>query len=182
MVSTIVGWEQPQGTRRGSPNARSAWLTHLGRTGNVGRMKPEGVGGGSQAGPRMPQRPAGGPAPRTAKARVRRSWKEPATADILEQAPRMIHRGPRRAGLPRAGAKGPCRRRPGAHGPEAGSQPSPPRGPEGSGANREPRGAGRAGARGGSEPRTHRGSRLLAPWPFLASLTPIQSVFLKRVF
>lgn len=32
--------------------------------------------------------------PGKAKTRVRGSWKEPTTADILEQAPRMIHLGP----------------------------------------------------------------------------------------
>lgn len=119
----------------------------------------------------------GGPAPSTAKARVRRSWKEPATAGILEQAPGMIHRGPRRAGLPRAGARGRCRRGPG---PTAQKQ-----------AHSLPhhgvlKGVGPTENLGGCTRRVRaqdtQGLLPIGPRPFLASLTPIQSVFLKRVF
>lgn len=47
---------------------------------------------------------------RTAKARARRSWKEPVVADILELAPRMIHRGRQTSWPPAAGKKGLCGR------------------------------------------------------------------------
>lgn len=101
--------------RKGSPDASSASMAQgpAGEGRAPGSSHPWGTSGGRgglPAGPPLPRRLAVGPARRTAKARARRSWKEPVVADILELAPRMIHRGRQTSWPPAAGKKGLCGR------------------------------------------------------------------------
>lgn len=169
----------PRCPERASPDANSASMAH-GWGGEVAEQFPSlgnirGTEGSRKLAFHSPTpRLAVEPARRTVRARERGSWKEPAVADILEQAPRMIHRGRQTSWPPAAGKQGLCGRGagPGPTGLGAARQPPPPRGPDESGAPQQVEASARRAATQGVGSRTHDTPRFLPRGPLAVPCFP----------